>query len=150
MEGRGFSWEESGAASSRRPLYGFSVYSRQWGERNHATHMEHKKQQDTGHRPDTVHCAPRVSLADRRVAGLPRGECPPASSPGKAGTGARALSPILDIPCSGRRVGLRTKTLHNIKSRSSQFCKTGLGLGDQGDAQHCHAAIYRIVDMHLD
>lgn len=45
---------------------------------------------------------------------------------------------------------VRTKTLHNTESRSSQFCKTGVGLGDQGGSQHGHAAIYRIVDMHLD
>lgn len=133
VRGTGGSWEESRAASRRRPLYGFSVYSRQWEERNHATHRkEHRRNGTPDARLDIVHCAPRVSPADTQLTCL-EGWCPPASSPGRAAAaGARTLSPTVDISCRGGKVGLRTKTLHYIKSRSSQFCKMGLGLGDQG------------------
>lgn len=143
--GTGCSWEVSRAASRRRPHYGFSVYSRQWEERNHTTHMEHKSNgtPDTGQTQCTVPQGLALQTDMQQT-------CPGASSPARAGTGPRMLSPIADIPCRGHRVRQWTKTLHNIKSRSSQFCKMGLGLGDQGDTQHCHAAIYSFVDMHLD
>lgn len=146
--GRGLLGGVEGSLQEEAPLWLFNLFKTVGIKEPHHTHGTQKKR-DSRHQARHSTLCPKgqpLQTCSRPV--LRAGALQHLPWAGLA-LGPEHCLPLWTFPIGEvRQAKDKDFTQHKIKEQP--VLSNGFGVGRSGDSQHCHAAIYRILGMHLD